>query len=471
MLRVSADTVLRLTGGELLCGDPDAHANGLAIDSRECGPLCLFVALRGERVDGHDFLEAALDAGSSMLVVTRDASELTAVLTSALRRGAAVVRVEDGIRAVQDLAAYHRDRLLCQVVGITGSTGKTTTKDMLVSALSRGMRVVGTADNRNNELGVPLTVLRAGSDTDVLVIEMGMRGLGQIARLAEIARPHIGLVTNVGTAHIEVLGDQDAIGRAKSELVAAIPEDGVVFINGDDANSRALETRSRAPVKRYGLGADCDVRAEDVRIDESGCARFQLMSDCGDIEVRCPMPGRHNVYNALAAASVALRLAVPLEEFAAGIEGACVSPMRMEVLTTASGLTVVNDAYNANPTSMRAAIDAFGDLPVTGKRVAVLGDMAELGGLTDLAHFEIGEAVARSTVDVLVTVGTHAKRIADGARAKGRNCDEVRPCATAEEAVEVLDDLLERGDAVLVKASRIMGLETVVEGLVDPRVG
>lgn len=471
MLRVSVDTILSVTGGELVCGDRDAYANGIAVDSRACEPRCLFVALPGERTDGHEHLESALENGARVLLVTRDASSLTVLLTSALRRGASVIRVSDGVRAIQDLAAHHRERLLCPVVGITGSTGKTTTKDLLVSMLSSSMRVVGTRDNRNNELGVPLTLLSAGSDTDALVVEMGMRGAGQIARLCQMARPLVGLVTNVGSAHVEIVGSIDDIARAKSELVEAIPPDGAVFFNGDDVNSRRFAEVAAAPVQTYGLQPSCDITAIDVVLDAGGCASFTLVTPQGSVPVRCPIPGRHNVYNVLAAAAVALRLAVPLEGIAEGVERSAISSMRMETLVTAAGITVINDAYNANPTSMRAAIETLATIESDGKRVAVLGDMAELGGLTDLAHFEMGEVVARSSIGVLVTVGPRATRIAEGARAEGMPADVVRPCATAAEALEVLDDVLERGDVVLVKASRVMGLESIVEGLVSPRVG
>lgn len=469
MLRISVDAVLGVTGGALLRGEPDAFVTGLAVDSRLVTAGSAFVALPGDRTDGHEYLADALDRGARLLIVTRDAGELPDLMPHALRRGASVVQVEEGLAAVQSLAKWYRGKLLCPVVGVTGSTGKTTTKDLLKAALAQEMRVTCTEGNRNNELGVPLTVLSAGSDTDVLVVEMGMRGRGQIAGLCEIARPTLGLVTNVGSSHIEVLGSQDAIADAKGELVEAIPPDGEVFINGDDVNSAPLVERSKAPITRYGMGESCDIRAESVTMDERGMPSFVLESAQGGTQVTLPVPGAHNVYNALAAAAVALRLAVPLEKVAAGLGSARVSEMRMESIDTASGVRVLNDAYNANPSSMKAAVETVAAIHVSGKRVLVLGDMAELGGLTELAHFQLGEHVARSGVEVLVTVGPRARRIAEGARAEGMAEDDVRPCATAEEAIEVLDDTLSAGDVVLVKASRVMGLETVVRELVSPR--
>lgn len=469
MLRASVETIVTVTGGRLLSGDPESMINGLSIDSRTDTPLGAFVALPGERADGHDFLADAIAGGSRLLVVTRGADELADVLTLAAQRGAAVVQVADALRALQDIAAWHRSRLRCAVVGVTGSSGKTTTKEFMRAVLSTTLRTVSTEGNHNNEIGVPLTLLSAGSECDVLVVEMGMRGTGQIARLAEIARPDFGLVTNVGSTHIEVLGSVEAIASAKGELVEAIPADGAVFLNGDDAYSERIAALAVAPVVYYGLGTSCAVTARDITLDEMSRASFTLESPQGTVAVALPVPGRHNVYNALAAAAVGLRLAVPLGSIAEGLAAASSGSMRMETFVSASGVTVINDAYNANPTSMAAAVDTLAAIESAGGKVAVLGDMAELGSLSELAHFHLGEHVARSGIDVLVTVGERARRIAEGAAAQGLSGEAVRPCATPAEAVEVLDDLLDAGDTVLVKASRVMGLEAVVEGVISPR--
>lgn len=469
MLRSSVDTLVDVTAGRLLCGERDSMVAGLAIDSRSAVAPGVFVALHGERVDGHDFVLDALQAGARVVIVDRPHETLNAAIESATRRGSALILVEDTLVALQRIASWHRSRLRAVVVGVTGSNGKTTTKDFLKSALGTTMRVVATHGNRNNEIGVPLTILGAGSDCDVLVLEMGMRGLGQIAELCEIARPDMGLVTNVGVTHIELLGTQDRIAQAKGELAEAIDSKGTVFLNGDDAYSGSLSERSSAPVVLYGLGETCDVTADAIELDELSRPSFLLKSPYGETPVTLNASGRHNVYNALAAAAVALTLAVPLEKVAEGLARADMSAMRMETFVSAAGVTVVNDAYNANPTSMSAAIDALAHIETFGRRIAVLGDMAELGSLSELAHFRLGEQVAHRSIDVLVTVGDRARRIADGAKAAGMDPDSVRPCATTDEAVEVLDDMLDEGDTVLVKASRSMGLEAVVEGLVTPR--
>ena len=470
MLTLSVETLLEVIGGELIAGDQSVMVNGLTTDSRNVEPGMAFVAILGERTDGHDHIPEALSCGARAVLVTRDSDSIVSAIEAAHEREAAVVRVQDALAAVQDLAIYHRNRLFCPVIGVTGSTGKTTTKDFLQNVLSLHSRVVATQGNQNNELGVPFTILRAGADTDILVVEMAMRGLGQIARLCEIARPTAGLVTNVGTSHLEMLGSQEAIASAKSELVRGVPDDGRVFLNADDPTTPVLAEETMAQVVTYGLREDADVRADDIGIDEESCASFRLHTSVGEREIHLAVPGRHNVYNALAAAAVSLYLEVSLDDVAEGLSSAQAGEMRMQLFQSASGVHVINDAYNANPSSMRAAIETLSEMQTDGERIAVLGDMAELGSLTELAHFRIGEEIARLPIGVLVTVGEKARRIADGARVEGMDEANIRPCATPEEASEVLDDLLEPSDVVLVKASRVMGLERVVEGIVEPRV-
>ena len=466
---IDVDTIMAVTGAELLSGSYGVVASDVVVDSRHISPGCMFVALPGERVDGHEFCGVALERGARVLVVTLDSTAIADILAAADEREATVLRVADGVQAIQQLAAHHRSRLHSDVIGITGSTGKTTTKDFVFAALADTLRVVCTEGNRNNELGVPLTILRAGLDTDVLIVEMGMRGQGEIAALCEIARPNLGLITNVGTSHIELLGTQDAVASAKGELVRALPSDGCAFLNGDDGYTDIIAEWAVSPVVRWGLSEACSVTASSVTIDSESRPSFNLVAPQGTVRVELSVPGRHNVYNALAAASVALHLGVAPEAVAAGLHEASASPMRMQMFESATGVTVINDAYNANPVSMRAAVETLAEMQTSGRKIAVLGDMAELGSLTEIAHFRIGEEVARMDIDILVTVGPRAERIAQGARAEGMAAEMVRPCREVSEAVEVLDDLLVEGDIVLVKASRVMGLEAVAEGIVNPR--
>lgn len=470
MLTLSASRAAAVTGGEVVLGSPDAVFTGAEIDSRAVVAGCAFFALPGERVDGHAFVAAALAGGARVAFVSRWDDAISAEVSAAAAPSSAVVRVGDVTSALESLAVHHRARLTCPVVGITGSTGKTTTKDFLAAALAARFSVVATRGNRNNELGVPLTVLEADADTGVLVVEMGMRGPGQIEQLCAIVRPTVALVTNVGQTHMELMGTQEAILRAKGELVRCIPEDGAVFLNGDDVLSRRLADETLAPVTWYGMDKGSNVRVTDLVVDDAGRPEFTLRARRRSARIALPVTGRHNAYTAAAATAVAMHLGVPLDEIADALRAVEVTGMRMEVFTAANGVTVINDAYNASPTSMRAAVVALADIRTGGRRVAVLGDMAELGSLEELAHFRLGEDVARSGIEDLVTVGPRARRVADGARAAGMAPAHVRACASVEEASEVLDDLLEAGDTVLVKASRSMGLERVVEGILRPHV-
>jgi UDP-N-acetylmuramoyl-tripeptide--D-alanyl-D-alanine ligase len=467
MVTMSAERLAEITGGRLVRGAGDVMLTGVEIDSRAVTAGMAFFALPGERTDGNDWVGAAMRAGARVAVVSRFDDEMAASLPAT---PGAVVLVDDAAEALRALARQHRDSLRCQVVGITGSTGKTSTKDFLVAALGPQRRVVATRGNRNNELGVPLTVLEAGQRTEALVVEMGMRGEGEITALCGIARPTLGVVTNIGQTHMELLGSQDAIVRAKGELVGCVPTSGRVFLNGDDTWSRTLEARSKAPVTWYGLGEGVDVRATDIETDDLGRPTLTIEAADEAVRVSLPVPGRHHAYTAAAAAAVALYLGCDLGSIGEGLAHVVPTGMRMEVFTSASGVTVINDAYNASPASMRAAVVTLADMRTDGARIAVLGDMAELGSLTELAHFRLGEAVASAGIERLVTVGPRARRIAEGALAQGMPTGAVRPCETVEEASEVLDDVMRPGDVVLVKASRSMGLERVVEGILEPHV-
>jgi UDP-N-acetylmuramoyl-tripeptide--D-alanyl-D-alanine ligase len=466
MVTMSAARLAELTEGTVVRGTADVVFSGVEIDSRAVTPGMAFFALPGERTDGHAWVAAATRAGARVAVVSRFDDEVAAALPST---PVTVVLVEDVAVSLRTLARIHRETLRCPVVGITGSTGKTSTKDFLVAALEPGRHVTATRGNRNNELGVPLTVLESGHRTDVLVVEMGMRAEGEITALCEMARPTLGVVTNIGQTHMELLGSQDAIVRAKGELVACVPSSGRVFLNGDDAWSRELEASVHAPVTWYGLLDGADVRATDIETDEMGRPTLTLSAAGESVRFSLPVPGRHHAYTAAAAAAVALHLGADLNTVAEGLAQVVPTGMRMQMFTAANGVTIINDAYNANPTSMRAAVVALSDMR-SGARIAVLGDMGELGSLSELAHFRLGEAVAASGIERLVTVGERAHRIAAGAIARGMAPDAVRPCTTVEEASEVLDDLLHSGDVVLVKASRSMGLERIVEGILEPHV-
>jgi len=426
-VRLRTAEVAEITGGTR--HGPDVAVAGAAIDSRVLRPGQLFVPVVAAR-DGHDFVAAALAAGAA------------AYLTSRVPQGGAAVVVEDTTAALAALGRWARDRLPGPVVGITGSVGKTSVKDMLGTVLRRRLPTAVSARSFNNELGVPLTLLGAGDDDGAAVVEMGARGLGHITWLCELARPDIGIVTNVAAAHTELLGSLDGVARAKGELVEALPESGTAVLNADDERVAAMAARTRARVVTFGIEKG-DVRAAEVHVDGELGVTFRLVSPWGEAEVRLGPRGRHQAANAAAAAAAALALDVGVDDVAAGLGEARLSPWRMELRRAPSGALVINDAYNANPASAAAALQALAETEAR-RRVAVLGPMLELGPESDAEHRRVGELARTLGVDLLVTVNAPAY-----------GGDDVE---TVEAVLERLG-ALGAGDAILVKASRAAGLE------------
>lgn len=445
-------SVAEVTGGRLV-GD-DREVTRIAVDSREVKPGDLFVALAGEHADGHDFIEAAFGAGAEGALAQREED----------REGSVVV-VGDTNQALLDLAAAERHEMRATVVGITGSTGKTSVKDFASAVLATRYRVHASPRSYNTEVGVPLTLLSADEDADVVVCEMGSRGPGHIRVLAGVARPEVGVVTNVGLAHMEMFGTREAVADAKAELVEALPEDGTAVLNADDQVVRGFDRRTSARVIRYGVSSDADVRGDDLTLDREGRPSFSLVTPAGTERVELAVPGEHMAWNALAAAACGVALGLSAGECAAGLKEARVSPWRMEVFDTPSGIRVVNDAYNANPTSMAAALKAARAMAGDGRCVAVLGEMAELGSVSVEEHERVGELAARLRIDRLITVGARADVIAVSAVREGVEPDRVTRCATVDEAVEAVAAQARPGDLVLVKASRAVGLERLAERL------
>lgn len=440
------------------------EVTGITWDSRKVKEGDIFLAMPGERVDGNDFISKAIGAGAGMVICTRQPGESIKALAGEFV--CPLVVVEDGIAAISALASAWRDQLRCVVIGVTGSTGKTSTKDMLLSVMGQRYNTVATAGNNNNELGVPYTVLRAQKDTEVLIVEMGMRGLGQISASCAIAKPNMGIVTNVGVCHLELLGSRENIARAKGELFQALPANGLCVINGDDDMSAFLRQECAAgrPVKLFGRGEGLSPRATDVQVNAQGCAGFNVhMGEEEPVAVSLGMPGEHNVMNALAVIVAARHLGVPIASVVEGLAQATGSAMRMDITTTPAGVTVVNDAYNANPDSMKAALQTLRGMQCAGKRIAVLGDMGELGPDEAALHAQVGMVAAASRLDVLVCVGPLSRNTAQAAEQAGMPTGCISCVDDAAAAVKLLGTMLQEGDLVLVKASRFMGLEKIVE--------
>ena len=461
MIPLSLARIARVTGGQLCHGDPDAVVSGeVVIDSRRAAPGGLFAAVAGERSDGHDFAAAAVAAGATAVLATRPVpvpSVLVADVPAAL---AALARsVVDALPAVR-------------IAGITGSSGKTSTKDLAAQLVERLGPTIAPAGSYNNEFGHPLTVLRADAATRYLVLELSARGIGHIAYLCRVAPPRYGVVLNVGHAHAGEFGGLDQVARAKGELAEALPADGVAILNADDPCVLAMAERTEARVVTFSSapGSDAPVRAVDIRLDDLGRPSFTLLTPEGSAPVTLRLHGAHNVPNALAAAALARELGMDLDGIADGLGAAVArSRWRMEVHQRADGVTVINDAYNANPESVRAAIDALAHLSSQGGRAfAILGHMAELGGTSRASHEDIGEYAARigdSGLAGLIAVGEEAAPLLDGARRVRSWTGEALAAPDGAAALDLIANRLKPSDVVLVKASRAAHLEGVAAAL------
>lgn len=456
MIELTLRQVAAAVSGRVVDADPDDLVDAVTTDSREVedGTRTLFVARHGEHQDGHDHAPSAIEAGAVAVLASRDLPGIARV----------VVDDTDTDTALGRLAGHVRGTVDPTVIGITGSVGKTTTKDMVRAACGASRRTVGAVGSYNNEVGVPLTLLATREDTEVLVVEMGARGVGQVAPLADLARPRIGIVTAVAGVHLELFGSLDEVAIAKGELVAALPEDGTAILNADDHRVRAMAERTSASVLRCSArGAEeAEVVATDVRLDTRARARFTARTPWGAHEVELPVAGRHHVANALYALAAAGSVGADVGEAATALATAPMSRWRGAV-TEAGGVVVLDDAYNANPTSTLAALETLAAMEVTGQRVAVLGVMAEIGADHETEHWRVGSRAA-GVVDHLVVVGDEASPIVAGARDAGLS--RVDQVEDVDQAVAALADVAS-GDAVLVKASRVAGLEAVTVGLQD----
>jgi len=438
--------------------DPAVRITGPVVaDSRAVVPGALFVAVPGARYDGHDFAARAVADGAGLVLAARPV-------------GVAAVVVDDTVRALGQFAHRYLSALSAPlVVGITGSSGKTSTKDIVAQLLAERGPTVAPQGSFNTEVGLPLTVLRADATTRYLVLELSARGLGHIAYLADISRPSIGVVLNIGTAHVGEFGSSGAVAQAKGELVDALPPDGVAVLNADDANVIAMRSRTSARVVTFGTSAAVDVRASQVRLDEQARPTFELTAGGAEATVTLALHGAHHVSNALAAAAVALEAGFEIDALAVALgQVRPLSRWRMDVSERADGVTVINDAYNANPESMVAALNALaaiGAVRASGRTHAVLGLMAELGLHSNAAHRATGATVAALGIDHLVVVGEAAREIVDGAVAAGFAIGATSVVDDVAQAVALLDGQLRPGDVVLVKASRSADLQRVAEGL------
>jgi len=458
-MKFTAAEVVQFTNGEILAGVSNAQAQSWSIDTRSLQPGAGFFALHGIR-DGHDFVETAFINGAALAVVAR--ADRQDCLDESRQ---ALVRVADPAIALVDIAREARRRLTKAIaVGITGSAGKTTTKDLTAAALSTERKVHANEQSFNNEVGTPLTLLSAPENTEVLIAEMGARKAGNITELADLVKPSIGVITNIGMAHAEYLGGRTGIAAVKSELVVALPESGLAILNADCDQTASLSKLTSARVVTVGQAKSADIVVSDINVDEEIRPSFSLKTDYGSVRIRLELRGAHHAVNAAMAAAVALELGINLDVIVANLQRVRAAKLRMEVTKTESGIIVIDDSYNSSPTSATAALTSLASLKVSGRRWVVLGEMRELGEYSEAEHATLGAQVSAMGVDCLVAVGDRVDAMAAAARSGGVMVNEVKD---AQEAIAILDAEAKAGDVVLVKASRAVGLEVIAEHLID----
>lgn len=446
------ETIARWAEGTLVAGVASGTVTSVCTDSRALKAGDLFVALRGEKFDGHVFVTEAGKRGATAAIVEEVPTEIPA--------GFAVIKVADTLRALQQLSTNYRHSLPIQVVGITGSNGKTSTKDLTAGVLSEHFPVTKTDGNFNNHIGLPLTMLRTRGSDRVGIYEMGMNHPGEIAPLAALAAPDVGIITNVGVAHIEHMGSREAIALEKGMLAEALQPSGTLIMSAHDDFAESIATRTKADVVLAGIGKG-EVQALDLQPHFTG-TRFKLSADGRTVDAELPVPGEHMVRNAVLAAACGRVFGLSLEECARGILKLQLTKGRLEHKVV-RGIQILDDTYNANPDSMSAALRTLSALPAAGRRIAVLGRMGELGAEAENGHKSVGEVAAREHIDCVVTVGQEAEWIAETAWRGG--VEKVVKVADTDEAAKVLREIAKAGDVVLIKGSRSSKMERIVEGL------
>ena len=451
--------ILSATGGELVNGQDNARFAGISIDSRNVEPGELFWAIKGERFDGNKFVDEVFKKGAGGFVTDngRACPENAGDF--------AMIKVSSSLHALQSLAAFNRERHPVPLVGITGSNGKTTTKEILASILEGRYEVLKNKGNLNNLIGVPLTLLQLHSDHEVAVIEMGMNRRGEIRKLATMSKPDIGIITNIGEAHLEGLGNIENVKEAKAELVEAMEAEKTVVLNADDRFAMELGNCVKGKMITFGIDHTADLAASEVEIEWGKGTLFILSDGEKSLPVLLPLYGIHQLYNALAAAAAARALGLDLHEIRECLESYEAYAGRMEIISE-NGVNIINDSYNANPQSLRHAIETMGKL-ASGRKIAVLGDMLELGREEEKIHYELGKFVLSSGVDILVTVGRLAGRMADGAKDCGMEVGRVLKFDNRPEALEWLKNEVGKDDWVLVKGSRSMKMDEIAAGIIE----
>jgi UDP-N-acetylmuramoyl-tripeptide--D-alanyl-D-alanine ligase len=461
-VRFTAGQIVEITGGDLLRGDLSAAVDGISTDTRTIRPGEVFVALKGPNFDGHAFIPKAEERGARGTILQKGERPFPKLSDSG--HGFFAVAVEDSLSALGDLAAVHRERCSAKVIAVTGSVGKTTTKEMIAGVLKGTRRVCATEGNQNNLIGVPKTLFRLSAGDEILVVELGTDRPGEIGRLSEIVRPDIAVITEITECHLAGFGDLVSVAEEKAEILRHLGPEGRAFLREGVVFESLLRARTQAPVATFGFSSGADIRAVDVRLDANGRARFRAVTERGETAIRLQACGRHQVWNALAAVGVCEFLEIPKAEIAEGLADFREQWGRMQSWRTKEGARVIHDGYNANPASVRAAVETLGSLSAT-RRFLVLGEMLDLGRHSERLHRRTGREISRWPIDDLVVCGEHWEAYVEGAIEGGISPERIHPFASHDEVIEYIRQELREGDVVLVKGSRATRMETICDAL------
>lgn len=443
--------ILDATKGRLLSGNEEDILTGVSTDTRRMKGGELFLAIKGDRFDGHNFILDSVSRAARAVLIQRDCIANANFNIP----GVSVISVSNSVKALGDIAHYHRKRFDIPVIAVTGSNGKTTTKEMISAILSKKMNVLKNFGTENNHIGVPFTLLRLDPSYNIAVLEMGTNHLGEIRRLSEIAKPSEVVITNIGPSHLEYLRDTRTVMQAKCEILEFLDKDGKVVINADDESLKKLKTEFK--MVRFGLSKRYDFYAEEIDVEPDSIS-FKLN---GKWDINLGLIGRHNVYNVLCAISAAWDFGVTIDEIKDVLQGFRVPNMRMEVKRIGE-LRIINDTYNSNPLSMKQAIEVLRDVTTKGRKILIAGDMLELGSFSSRFHHLVGRQAAESGIDLLLAVGRQAEHIVNGAQEAGMAAKKIHCCSLTKEACGLVSNLIKAGDTVLVKGSRAMKMEEIV---------
>ncbi len=454
-MELTLKEILKATNGKLVCGDINTKINSVSTSSCEIGINSLFVPIKGEKVDAHDFIDDAFINGAVATLTSRE---------NCYSSDKSYILVDDTKKALQHLASYYREKFSIPIIGITGSVGKTTTKEMVSSALSAGGKVMKTIGNQNSQIGVPLTMLRLDETDDFAVVELGMSEFGEMQRISEVAKVSHAIITNIGISHIENLHSQENILKEKLHIADHFKENSIIYLNGDDELLAGLKNKTNFKIVFFGTKDFCDYRAENIK-EKGNSTSFDLIYSQGKVNIQIPTIGFHNVLNALASIAVCTNLGFSMAQIQKGLDTFKQPKMRQQIIDTGF-ITVIDDSYNASPDSIKSGISVLKSISNNQRTIAVLGDMLELGEYSFNAHFDLGKYLAENNIDIVITVGKEAKAIADGAKSKNSNILAMS-FENNQDVINYLRDLIKQNDKIIVKGSRGMHTDEIVSYLLE----